>query len=94
MHVRKKNAGYLINILKIAKYFKKNNKKLSDKRNKIQAIGKCSDEEIFSLFSPLIIVPKSVKKFDFIPRFFLKLINVYIFFVKIKVSRLRDLYYY
>ena len=92
--IREMNAEYLMNIFRILEYFRKNRKKLSEKREKTQKVRKCSDEEIFFLFAPLIIVPKGVKKYGFMPQLFLKLINLYIALVRIPVAKFKGLYYY
>ena len=92
--ILEKKADYLMNIFRILRYLSKNKKQIAEKRERVQKIRKCSDKEIFSTFSALIIVPKGMRKFSSLPRLFLKLINLYISITKIPVQKFKGFYYY
>ena len=92
--LRSKNGGHLANLVRIMRYIRGNKKRIREKRKQVQSIRKCSDKEIFSLFSTLIIVPEGMKKFSALPRIFLKLLNLYIGMTKIPVKKFDGIYYY
>jgi len=92
--IRSKNVNFLVNLVRIMYYLRSNKKKTKEKRKHTQKIRKCSDKEIFSLFSLLIIVPKGMRKFSGLPRLFLKLVNLYISITRIPVQKFKGFYYY
>ena len=92
--VETKNVGFLTNLPKIFTYLLKNKKEFQKKRAKIQKIRKCDDNKIFGLFSTLIIVPKGVERFQFMPKLFLTLLNLYLKITGIRVKKFNGIYYY
>lgn len=92
--MRSRDINFMVNLVRIARYIKRNKKEIMEKRKRVQNIRKVSDKKIFSLFSTLIIAPNEVKRFSALPRFFLALLNLYIGLTKIPVEKFEGIYYY
>jgi len=92
--IRSKDVNHLANFARIVHYMKENRRRIKEKRKQVQSLRKCSDKEIFCLFSTLMIVPEGMRKFNFLLQILLKLANLYVSVTGIPVRKFEGLYYY